>query len=95
MTALLIVRGLRSTGGFLVLWGWLAIPLLLRRLVARRELAAFLLIAGPLWGLTVVQSLLTANLPWMNAPLVFVYAYAIASVTGGLELPFGLRRLFA
>jgi hypothetical protein len=27
-------------------------------------------------------------------PLVFVYGYAIASVTGGLELPFGLRRLF-
>jgi hypothetical protein len=31
----------------------------------------------------------------MNAPLVFVYAYAIASVTGGLELPFGPRRMFA
>jgi hypothetical protein len=94
-TALLLVRGLRSTGGFLVLWGWLTVPLLLRRLGAQRQLAAFLLIAAPLWGLAVVQSLLTANLPWMNAPLVFVYAYAIASVTGGLELPFGLRRLFA
>ena len=94
-TALLLVRGLRSTGGFLVLWGWLTVPLLLRRLRAQRQLAAFLLIAGPLWGLAVVQSLLTANLPWMNAPMVFVYAYAIASVTGGLELPFGLRRLFA
>jgi hypothetical protein len=94
-TALLIVRGLRSAGGFLVLWGWLALPLLLRRLRAQRQLAPFLLIAGPLWGLTLVQSLLTANLPWMNVPLVFVYAYAIASVTGGLELPFGLRRLFA
>ena len=32
MTALLFVRGLRSTGGFLVLWGWLTVPLLLRRL---------------------------------------------------------------
>jgi hypothetical protein len=48
-----------------------------------------------MWGLTLVQSLLTANLPWMNVPFVFVCAYAIASVTGGLELPFGLRRLFA
>jgi hypothetical protein len=93
-TALLIERGLRSVGGFLVLWGWLALPLLLRRLKAQRALAPFLLIAGPPLGLTVVQSLLTANLPWMNVPLVFVYAYAIASVTGGLELPFGLRRLF-
>jgi uncharacterized protein len=95
MTALLMVRGLRSTGGFLVLWGWLSLPLLVRRLRARRELGPFLLIAGPLWALTAVQSLLTADLPWMNAPLVFVYAYAIASVTGGLELPFGLRRLFS
>ena len=59
------------------------------------QLAPFLLIAGPLFGVTVVQSLLTANLPWMNVPLVFVYGYAIASVTGGLELPFGLRRLLA
>ena len=94
-TALLLVRGLRSTGGFLVLWGWLTLPLLLRRLPPSASSRPFLLIAGPLWGLAVVQSLLTANLPWMNAPLVFVYAYAIASVTGGLELPFGLRRLFA
>ena len=95
MTALLFLRGLRTTGGFLVLWGWLALPLLLRRLRAQRELGPFLLIAGPLLGLTLVQSLLTANLPWMNVPLLFVYAYAIASVTGGLELPFGLRRVFA
>jgi hypothetical protein len=72
-TALLIVRGLRATGGWLVLWGWLALPVLLRRLAAQRELGPFLLIAGPLFGLTVVQSLLTANLPWMNVPLVFVY----------------------
>ena len=43
----------------------------------------------------VVQSLLTANLPWMNVPLVFVYGYAIAHATGGLELPFALRRLLA
>jgi len=26
---------------------------------------------------------------------VFVYGYAIARVTGGLELPFALRRIFA
>jgi hypothetical protein len=94
-TALLIVRGLRATGGWLVLWGWLALPVLLRRLAAQRELGPFLLIAGPLFGLTVVQSLLTANLPWMNVPLVFVYGYAIARATGGLELPFALRRLLA
>ncbi len=77
-----------------MLWGWLALPLLLRRLKAQRALAPFLLIAGPLFAISAVQSLLTANLPWMNVPLVFVYGYAIASVTGGLELPFGLRRLF-
>jgi 4-amino-4-deoxy-L-arabinose transferase-like glycosyltransferase len=94
-TALLIVRGLRATGGWLVLWGWLALPVLLRRLGALRELGPFLLIAGPPFALTVVQSLLTANLPWMNVPLVFVYGYAIAHATGGLELPFGLRRLLA
>ena len=49
-TALLIVRGLRATGGLLVLWGWLALPVLLRRLGAQRELGPFLLIAGPLFG---------------------------------------------
>jgi hypothetical protein len=94
-TALLNVRGLRATGGLLVLWGWFALPFLLRRLGAQRELAPFLLIAGPLFALTVVQGLLTANLPWMNVPLVFVYGYAIARATGGLELPFGLLRLFS
>jgi hypothetical protein len=94
MTAMLIVRGLRSAGGILVLWGWIALPLLLRRLRAQSDSAPFLVIAVPMLALTIVQSLLTANLPWMNTPLVFVYAYAIASVTGGLELPFGLRRLF-
>ena len=95
ITALLFVRGLRATGGILVLCGWLAVPLLWRRLGVQREQAAFLLIAGPLVGVAVVQSLFTANLPWMNVSLVFVYAYAIAAVTGGLELPLGLRRLFA
>jgi hypothetical protein len=89
------VRGLRATGDFLVLWGWLALPLLLRRLSVAHKLGAFLLIAGPLMGLTLVQGLLTANLPWMNIPLVFIYAFAIASVTGGLELPFLLQRILA
>jgi hypothetical protein len=88
---LLIERGLRATGGLLVLWGWLTLPVLLRRL---KTLGPFLLVAGPLIGLAVVQGLLTANLPWMNLALVFVYAYAIVKVTGGLELPFALHRLF-
>jgi hypothetical protein len=90
-TALLILRGMRATGGFLVLWGWLALPVLLRRLNSGRDLGPFLLAAGPLIGLVVVQSLVTSNLSWMNLPLVFAYAYAIAAVTGGLELPFRLR----
>jgi hypothetical protein len=94
MTGMLIVRGLRSAGGLLVLWGWLALPLLLPRLRAKRQLAPFLLIAGPMLAVTVVQSLVSANLPWMNVPLVFVYAYAIVSVSGGLELPLALRRNF-
>lgn len=91
----LVLRGLGSTGGPLVLWGLLALPLLLRRLAARGGLAPFLLVAGPLLGLTLVQALLTANLPWMNLTLAFVYAYAIAEVTGGLELPIAVRRLLA
>jgi hypothetical protein len=45
--------------------------------------------------MVVVQALLTANLAWMNLPLVFVYAYAIVKVTGGLELPFAARRHFS
>ena len=92
---LLALRGLRTTGGLLVLWGWLALPLLLRRLRAQRGQGPFLLVAGPLIGIAAVQAVLTPNLPWMNLGLVFVYAYAIASVTGGLELPIGLRRLMA
>lgn len=92
---LLIERGLRATGGLLVLWGWLTLPVLLRRLSAQHSLAPFLLVAGPLIGLAVVQGLLTANLPWMNLALVLVYAYAIVKVTGGLELPFAVRRLFS
>lgn len=94
-SVLLVLRGLRSTGGLLVLWGLLALPLLLRRLEAHRGLGPFLLVAGPLVGLTLVQALLTANLPWMNVSLAFVYAYAVAEVTGGLELPIALRRLLA
>ena len=92
---LLTLRGLRATGGLLVLWGWLALPLLLRRLRAHRGQGPFMLVAGPLVGIAVVQALLTPNLPWMNLGLVFVYAYAIAAVTGGLELPIALRRLMA
>ena len=94
-TALLLVRGLRSTGGFLVLWGWFAVPVLLRRLAAQRQTALFMLLAGPPLAMVTLHSLFTANLPWLNVPLVFLYAYAIADVTGGLELPFGLRRGFA
>lgn len=91
-TALLIERGMRATGGLFVLWGWLALPLLLRRLAAQGYLGLFLLVAGPLIGIAVVQAFLTANLPWMNQALLFVYAYAIVRVTGGLELPLRLRR---
>jgi 4-amino-4-deoxy-L-arabinose transferase-like glycosyltransferase len=92
---LLTLRGLRATGGLLVLWGWLALPLLLRRLRAHGGQGPFMLVAGPLIAIAVVQALLTPNLPWMNLGLVFVYAYAIAAVTGGLELPIVLRRLMA
>jgi hypothetical protein len=92
---LLLLRGLASTGGWLTLWGILALPLLLRRLHARSALGPFMLVVGPLIGLTVVQALLTANLPWMNLSLAFVYAYAIAEVTGGIELPIALRRFLA
>jgi hypothetical protein len=91
-TVLLVLRALRATGGPLVLWGLLALPLAVRRLRMARRLGPFMIVAGPLIGLAVVQALLTSNLPWMNLPLVFVYAYVIAEVTGGLELPIGLRR---
>jgi short-subunit dehydrogenase len=91
-SVLLLERGLRATGGLLVLWGWFALPVALRRLSAQKDLGPFLLVAGPLIGMAVVQGLLTANLAWMNLALVFVYAYAIVKVTGGLELPFAVRR---
>ena len=94
-SAILLLRGLRATGGLLVLWGLLALPLLLRRMRAHGSLGPFLMVAGAPVALAVVQALLTANLPWMNLGLVFIYAYAIAQVAGGLELPIGLRRLLA
>ena len=91
-TLLLIQRGLGVTGGIFVLWGWLALPILMRRLSAQGHLGAFMLVAGPLLGMVLVQALLTANLPWMNQALLFIYAYAIVRVTGGLELPLWVRR---
>jgi hypothetical protein len=91
-SALLILRGMRVTGSLFVLWGLLALPLLWRRLSASRKLGPFLLVGGPLFAMAIVQGLLSSNLPWMNLPLLFVYAYAIAGVTGGIELPIGLRR---
>jgi hypothetical protein len=94
-SVLLILRGLGATGNPLVLWGWLVVPLLLSRLSAARSLAPFLLVAGPFVGLTIVQGLLTPNLPWMNLPILFTYAFAIAEAAGGLELPIGLRRLLS
>jgi short-subunit dehydrogenase len=94
-TVLLAERGMRSTGGLFVLWGWLTLPVLVWRLRAQRDVGPFLMAAGPLLAMVVVQALLTANLAWMNLPLLFVYAYAIVKVTGGLELPFAVRRLFA
>jgi short-subunit dehydrogenase len=96
MSSLLLAeRGLRSTSGLFVLWGWFALPVLVWRLRAQRNLGPFLVGAGPLLTMVLVQAMLTANLAWMNLPLVFVYAYAIVKVTGGLELPFAVRRLFA
>ncbi|HZT49152.1 MAG TPA: SDR family NAD(P)-dependent oxidoreductase [Hyphomicrobiaceae bacterium] len=93
-TVLLVERGMRSASGFFVFWGWLTLPVLVRRLRAQQDLGPFLMAAGPLLAMVVVQALLTANVAWMNLPLVFVYAYAIVKVTGGLELPFAVRRLF-
>jgi len=92
---LLAWRGLSASDSLLVVWGVMVVPRLLSRLSAARGLAPFLLVAGPFAGLVVVQALLTPNLPWMNLPILFIYALAIAESAGGLELPIGIRRLFS
>ncbi len=94
-TVLLILRGLSMNGGLLALWGLLVLPVLISRLAASRPLGPFLLVGGCLGGLTVTQALLTPNLPWMNVPLSFAYAYAVAEVAGGLELPIALRQFLS
>jgi hypothetical protein len=94
-SGLLVFRGLAATGGLVVLWGLCVLPILVPRLIASGRFGPFILVGGSVAGLTIVQALLTPNLPWMNLPLLFVYAYAIAETTGGLELPIGLRRLLS
>ena len=92
---LLTVRGLRATGGMLVLWGWLAVPLLLRRLRAQRGQGPFCWSpvryrdcggAGPADR----QSSLDELRRWCSSTPT-----PSPAVTGGLELPIGLRRLMA
>lgn len=91
----LILRGLGATGGLLALLALFAMPVAVRRLAAQHKLGPLFLAGGSLFCLTLVQAMLTPNLHWMNVGLTFAYAYAIAEVAGGLEVPIGLRRLFS
>lgn len=84
-----------ATGGLLTLLALIAMPVAVRRLAAQHKLGPFVLAAGSLACLTIVQALMSPNLPWMNVALTFVYAYAIAEVAGGMEMPIAVRRLFA
>jgi hypothetical protein len=90
----LVLRGLGATGGLLTLIALIALPAAVKRLAAQHKLGPFALAGGSILCLTVVQALLTPNLPWMNVALTFIYAYAIAEVAGGVEMPIAVRRLF-
>jgi hypothetical protein len=91
----LVLRGLGATGGLLTLLALFAMPVAARRLAAQHRLGPLFLAGGSLFCLTLVQAMLTPNLHWMNVGLTFAYAYAIAEVAGGLEVPIALRRLFS
>lgn len=88
----IIYRGLWSTGSVFVLWGAFLIPRLLRRLRTTKTLAPFLAAAAPLVAAAVVPAFVSANPAWANMSLLAIYAYAIAHVFGGLEIPLAWRR---
>ena len=81
-----------GSGSLIGIIGIFALVRLFKRLKATGTLAGFGLIFWSLTAGILLQSLLSANYHYLNDQILFLHAYAIAHVTGGLELPRIFRR---
>jgi hypothetical protein len=82
-------RGIWGTHGFMGIVGLCLLPGLLRHLLAGPSRPAAVAVVAVAVSLVVVQALLAPNLYWMNMPMLFVMALAIArtlpAVAGWLD----------
>lgn len=91
----LLIRGIWGSGNLIGLFGLVFLWPLHRRLIATKNYASFLLIFGIMLACQLSQTMLSPNLPYYNGFFLFIHAYAIAYVSGGLELfPIVRRWLF-
>jgi len=95
LTALppVFMHGFWGSGSILGLAGLIALFPLTRRLKSTGKSEPFILVLWSFSASVIAQSFITPNLHFLNDHMLFIYAYAVARVTGGLELPRILRRL--
>ena len=78
-----LARGLFAGGGIIALLGVFHLASTVRFAHAQNRLRDHMLVLAPIAALFVLNTLCTANGFWLNPLLPFVYAYAIAYVSGG------------
>ena len=86
------MHGFWGSGSILGLAGFIALFPLIRRLNSTGKTEPFTLVLWSFFASLIAQSLCSPNLHFLNDQMLFIHAYAIAHVTGGLELPRILRR---
>ena len=78
-----LARGLFAGGGIIALIGLFHMRRMLQYARVQDQIRPLLLVVVPVFGLLILNTLLTSNEFWLNPMLPFIYAYAIAYVSGG------------
>jgi hypothetical protein len=89
---LLILRGYWSGRSVIVIWALVLLPFFVRRLRVSERKQLFLFGIFPLAVVPIIFTLYSANSPGFSLPVTYLYAYIVAAVSGGLELPRSLWR---
>ena len=82
-TPAILLRGVLGGGGLIALVGLLHVPRMITYARVENRLGDLLVVLVPIVALFAVNTALTANGPWLNPMLVFVYVYSIAYVARG------------
>ena len=89
----LFLRSFWGTGSLIGIFGVFFLWPLFRRLRHTENISAFMLLFASLAGCVLAQALLTPSYPFFNEHMIFIHSYAIAHVTGELELAPIIRNL--